>query len=214
MDELKYDVLLCEQDLSGNIDKFMDENVPISDVVFFLGTNKSVFNSLDCAHELDLSKKHQVAVFPMKGIDVTWEDMNSIGLSQDPGIECAPDEFERVCEQLYDYVKTFYNEHPGLFKVKKSIVEEKIIKAKEEIDEKAAIANKRDEEIPVIISKDFNWDAFMALLEYIVESEDLKMFHETKEKEITTIIEKLKSGSLSDADFLVQISQLYTMWFE
>ena len=51
-----YDVLLCEQDLSGNIDEFMDQNVPISDVIFFLGTNKSVFNSVDCAHELNSRK--------------------------------------------------------------------------------------------------------------------------------------------------------------
>jgi len=63
-----------------------------------------------------------------------------------------------------------------------------ITKAKEEYDERAAITKKRDEEI--------------------------NMFHKTKEKEITTLIEKLKSGSLSDADFLVQISQLYIMWFE
>ena len=63
-----------------------------------------------------------------------------------------------------------------------------ITKAKEEYDEKAAIAKKKDEEINI--------------------------FHKTKEKEIITLIEKLKSGSLSDADFLVQISQLYTMWFE
>jgi len=63
-----------------------------------------------------------------------------------------------------------------------------ITKAKEEHDEREAITKKKDEEINI--------------------------FHKTKEKEIITLIEKLKSGSLSDADFLMQISQLYTMWFE
>ena len=65
-----YDVLLCEQDLSGNIDEFMDKNVPISDIIFFLGTNKSIFNSVDCANELEISRKYEVPVLSLKGTDV------------------------------------------------------------------------------------------------------------------------------------------------
>ncbi len=200
-----YDVFLCEQDLSGNIDQFMDENVPISDVVFFLGTNKSVFNSPDCAHELELSEKHKVPVYPMRGTDVTWSDMNSIGLSQDPGMDYTPQNFENVCEQLYEHIKKFYKEYPGLFKVKKSVVEEKLAKDKKIQEEKVAKFKKMDEEIAAILPKDFSWEAFMAVLEYLVDSEDLKNFHKSKEREIINLVKNLKNGSLSDADFLAEV---------
>ncbi len=184
-----YDVLLCEQDLSGNIDEFMDQNVPISDVIFFLGTNKSVFNSIDCAHELELSRKYEVPVLSLKGTDVSWPDIISLGLKQDPGIDYNPQEFLRVCEQIYEYVKQLHKDHP-LYKIKKV----------EEAEETAAI--------PTTI----NWDSFIGMLEEIIESERLRQFHESKKNEISTLISQLKSGTINDANFMMQVSQLYSQW--
>ena len=184
-----YDVLLCEQDLSGNIDDFMDKNVPISDVVFFLGTNKSVFNSVDCAHELELSNKYKVPILSMKGNDVSWADMISIGLQQEPGINYSPQEFERVCEQLYEYVNQFHKEHQ-LYKIKKL----------EETEETIAIPTTID------------WDTFIGILEDIVESDRLRQFHESKKNEIVGFLTQLKNGSIDDANFIMQISQLYSQW--
>jgi hypothetical protein len=184
-----YDVLLCEQDLSGNIDDFMDQNVPISDVVFFLGTNKSVFNSVDCTHELELSEKHKVPVLPMKGTDVSWEDINSVGLSQPPGIVYDPQDFERVCEQIYEYVKQFYAQN-RIFKVKR----------KEEI------------EITIALPTEIDWDIFIGMVEKILESDRLRQFHANKKNELAGLISQLKSGTIDDANFIMQISQLYSQW--
>jgi hypothetical protein len=191
-------VLPCEQDLSGNIDKFMDENVPISDVVFFLGTNKSVFNSPDCAHELELSENYQISVFPMKGMDVTWQDMSSIGFSQDPGIEYSPEDFERVCEQLYEYTKKFYNEHSGLFKIKTTELQEAV---------KPSIMEKKTIDV-------LKWEDFYNILEHMVESEDLRLFHERNSSSLTNLVKQMQSGSLDDANFMIQVCQLYLHWFQ
>jgi len=184
-----YDVLLCEQDLSGNIDEFMDKNVPISDIVFFLGTNKSVFNSVDCAHELELSRKYKIPILSMKGTDVSWVDITSINLKQDPGIDYNPQEFLKVCEQIYENIKQFHKDHP-LYKIKKV----------EEAD------------VSTTLPTTINWNTYMGLLEEIVESDRLRQFHESKKNEIVTLISQLKSGSINDAYFMMQVSQLYSQW--
>ncbi|MFX1499909.1 MAG: leucine-rich repeat domain-containing protein, partial [Promethearchaeota archaeon] len=184
-----YDVLLCEQDLSGNIDDFMDQNVPISDVVFFLGTNKSVFNSVDCVHELELSRKYCVPVLPMKGTDVSWQDITTTGLSQHPGIEYNPQEFERLCEQIYEYVKKLYVEQ-RIFKIKK--VEEK--------------------ETTIMVPTEIDWDTFINMLEEILDSDRIRQFHSSRKNDLANLITNLKSGTLDDANFMMQFSQLYAQW--
>ncbi|TFH29925.1 MAG: leucine-rich repeat domain-containing protein [Promethearchaeota archaeon] len=190
-----YKVFLCEQDLSGNIDDFMDKNVPISDIVFFLGSKKSVFNSPDCAHELELSKNHTISVFPMKGGDVSWEDMNSIGLYDDPGIIFNPDNFQEMCEQLYENVKKFDQDHSDLYKIKTTELQEEF----------APTAMKKSAQV-------LEWENFYQILEKTVESEDLRIFHKQHTNSLANIVKQLKDGSVNDGDFMVQVLQLYVQW--
>ncbi len=52
----------------------------------------------------------------------------------------------------------------------------------------------------------------MGLLEEIVESDRLRQFHESKKNEIGNLISQLKSGAIDDANFMMQISQLYSQY--
>ncbi|TFF90049.1 MAG: TIR domain-containing protein [Promethearchaeota archaeon] len=82
-----YQAYYCEEDLVGDIDKFMNETIPKCQVLFFFASKKSVFESIDCAHELDLAKRHNIPVYAVKGEDVQWNDIQQIGLNKDRGLE-------------------------------------------------------------------------------------------------------------------------------
>jgi hypothetical protein len=98
---------ICERDLSGNIDGFMDKNVPKSHLVLFIATERSV-NSVDCQYELKLSREYDVQVIPVKAKELDWGDLTKIGLNRELGMECDfSDEgkFKEFCQALYDYIK-------------------------------------------------------------------------------------------------------------
>ncbi len=97
----------CERDLSGNIDTFMDQNIPQSQLILFIGTPRSIA-SRDCQYELKLSKEYNVELIPIKSKELNWADLGKLGLSRELGIECDfsnKEEFLEFLENLYDYIK-------------------------------------------------------------------------------------------------------------
>ena len=99
-----YQAYYCESDLMGNIDDFMNDYLPRSQMVVFIATQKSVFNSPDCAHELDLARKMAIQIIPIKGNDVTWEDLGKIGLDRELGMEFEMENFDGFSQKMYQYV--------------------------------------------------------------------------------------------------------------
>jgi Leucine-rich repeat (LRR) protein len=98
---------LCERDLSGNIDGFMDKFVPKSQLVLFIATPTSV-NSKDCGYELELSREYAVQVVPIKAKELDWGDLAKISLNRELGMECDfgdDEKFNEFCDNLYDYIK-------------------------------------------------------------------------------------------------------------
>ncbi|MBN1215274.1 MAG: hypothetical protein JXA99_07490 [Candidatus Lokiarchaeota archaeon] len=106
--QLEVDIAyLCERDLSGNIDGFMDKNIPNSQIVLFIGTANSV-NSVDCQYELKLSREYNLQIIPVKAKELDWGDLAKIGLARELGIECDfknKEGFMNFCEDLYSYIK-------------------------------------------------------------------------------------------------------------
>ncbi len=103
-------VFFCEEDLAGNIDEWMLDTVQKSQLIIFIGTNKSVFNSVDCANELQLADKFSIPVIPLKGKDVDWPNLAEINLSRELGIEYDTENFDLFCEDLYKYIENFKRE--------------------------------------------------------------------------------------------------------
>jgi Leucine-rich repeat (LRR) protein len=103
-------VFFCEEDLAGNIDEWMLDAVQKCQLILFIGTNKSVFHSVDCANELQLADKFSIPVIPIKGYDVDWPDLAEINLSRELGLEFDKENFDAFCEDLYKYIENFKQE--------------------------------------------------------------------------------------------------------
>ena len=103
-------VFFCEEDLAGNIDKWMLDAVQKCQLILFIGTQKSVFNSPDCANELQLADKFSIPVIPLKGNDIDWPDLAQINLSRELGLEFDKENFDGFCSNLYQYILNFKRE--------------------------------------------------------------------------------------------------------
>ncbi|MBN1801281.1 MAG: hypothetical protein JW891_07225 [Candidatus Lokiarchaeota archaeon] len=103
-------VLFCEEDMSGSIDQWMLDNVQKCQLVLFIGTNKSVFNSVDCANELQLADKFSIPVVPLKGMDIDWQDLAEKNLSRQLGLEYDLDNFGEFCANVYKYIENLKRE--------------------------------------------------------------------------------------------------------
>ncbi|MFW9864721.1 MAG: leucine-rich repeat domain-containing protein [Candidatus Thorarchaeota archaeon] len=99
-----YKVFYCEEDLAGNIDDFMDEKLPKCQLVLFFASNKSIYNSEDCKHELELARKHNIQILPIKGPDIDWKELKELNLSRELGYEFEQEDFVAFCQKLYDYI--------------------------------------------------------------------------------------------------------------
>ena len=104
------EVYFCEEDLAGNIDQWMLDAVQKCQLILFIGTNKSVYNSADCANELQLADKFSIPVIPIKGFDVDWPNLAERNLSRELGLEFDKDNFDAFCEDLYKYIENFKRE--------------------------------------------------------------------------------------------------------
>ncbi|MFX0022306.1 MAG: leucine-rich repeat domain-containing protein [Candidatus Hermodarchaeota archaeon] len=104
------EVYFCEEDLAGNIDEWMLDAVQKCQLLLFIATNKSVFNSVDCANELQLADKFSIPVIPIKGYDVDWSDLAEKNLSRELGLEFNEENFDLFSEELYKYIENFKRE--------------------------------------------------------------------------------------------------------
>ncbi len=103
-------VFFCEEDLAGNIDEWMLDALQKCHLILFVGTQKSVFNSPDCANELQLADKFSIPVIPLKGQDINWPDLAEINLSRELGLEYDKENFNEFFEKLYKYILNFKQE--------------------------------------------------------------------------------------------------------
>jgi hypothetical protein len=160
----------CEKDLVGNIDDFMNFKLPRCQMTIFIATQKSVFNSVDCAHELELSKKLAIQIIPVKSNEVSWENLAEIGLSRELGLEYDTENFERFCQDLTKYIYD-YKRNIDVFedadkitmdKARKKVVEEARVLAVEASTERKSY--KRLREI-LQVTKALPIDRFAKILE-------------------------------------------------
>ncbi|KKL51844.1 hypothetical protein LCGC14_2291420, partial [marine sediment metagenome] len=103
-------VFFCEEDLAGNIDEWMLDAIQKCQLILFIGTQKSVFDSPDCANELQLADKFSIPVIPIKGNEINWPDLAEINLSRELGLEFDKENFDEFCSNLYEYILNFKRE--------------------------------------------------------------------------------------------------------
>ncbi|MBN1802271.1 MAG: hypothetical protein JW891_12240 [Candidatus Lokiarchaeota archaeon] len=96
----------CERDLVSNIDEFMDQYIPKSQLTLFIATPTSI-NSKDCQYELSLSKEYGVEIVPIKSVEVSWAELSKLDLNRALGLEVDfsnKEKFEEFCFSLYNYI--------------------------------------------------------------------------------------------------------------
>ncbi len=115
-----HEVYICEEDVVDDIQEFMAENVPKSQLLLFVATSNS-FASEACRYELSLARKHGIEILPIKGNDIIWEDLKHIDLSEyeqeDLELNTPKEKFEfngknfdDICLKLSEYMKTHESE--------------------------------------------------------------------------------------------------------
>jgi hypothetical protein len=88
----------------------MLDTVQKSQLLLFIATKKSVFDSADCRNELELADKFSIPIIPLKGNDVDWADLAELKLSRELGIEFDKTNFDDFCTDLYEYILNFKQE--------------------------------------------------------------------------------------------------------
>ncbi|MFX1257706.1 MAG: leucine-rich repeat domain-containing protein, partial [Promethearchaeota archaeon] len=97
------------EELKGSIDEWMEETVPKCQLMFFIGTQKSIF-STECTLEILLARQNNIPIIPIKGVDINWEDLANIGFKRGIGFEFEIKNFDKLCKKLYSYIYKFKRE--------------------------------------------------------------------------------------------------------
>ncbi len=127
-----YEILYCERDLTGNIDQFMHENIPKSNLLLFFATKKAVFNSDDCQTEIKLARENDIEIIPIRTDEVDWEDLSNVGLKRELGKD-YDNNFDIFGDSLYDYIKNFKH-NINLFEKEKAKIDKIKFKIKNEYE--------------------------------------------------------------------------------
>jgi len=100
-------VYFCEEQLKGNIDEWMLETVSKSQLLLFIATKESVFESPDCRYELELADKFSIPCIPIKGDDVEWSDLVDLKLARELGKDFQKDNLNNFYKDIYNYIYEF-----------------------------------------------------------------------------------------------------------
>ncbi|MFX1399154.1 MAG: hypothetical protein ACFFAS_19185, partial [Promethearchaeota archaeon] len=177
-----HDAIICETDVVEDIWDFMTKNVPLSHLLLFVATKNSI-KSEACQYELFLANKYNITILPIKGADITWEELKNVELinrqKQQQGsldlsnpkkkFEFNGKNFNNICKKLSAYLKTHESE---LKKAKKKGIERLEITKKAFVDSirsiefKALFKDNLDEFDK--ITKELNNDQ-ITILEYHVK---------------------------------------------
>ena len=145
-------------------------------ILLFFASQKSLFNSVDCAHELDLARQHEIQIIPIKGEDVSWEDLDKLRLNRELGHEFLPDNFDEFVDNIINYIRKL-KKNVDLFDTKEAKID------RERINLKNTITN-------LINSKDFRTKIFNSI-------DGLKeLFEDLNAKKITAMDYFTKSARI------------------
>ncbi len=127
-----------------------EENLDSIDLIIFLATGGSV-SSTESLKVLNLGKERGIDVIPLKGTNIGWVDLATIGLSRELGHEFTPDDFDGFCEKIYDYIQLLKRKQ-NVFKDKSGLVRKEIEKVSLELDSIEAVSI---ELLRIVNSSDF-----------------------------------------------------------
>ncbi|TFF97194.1 MAG: hypothetical protein EU547_04985 [Promethearchaeota archaeon] len=114
----------CQEDLRDHIDVFMNEFIPKSQILIFFASEKSI-KSVDCKHELELAKLHNLPILPVIKESITVSDLSTLNFNYQHKVMYNP-ETQDVCKEvLLFYIQTLKYQREEVEK-KNAIIRENI----------------------------------------------------------------------------------------
>lgn len=93
-EDLVLDFMILEE---GNFDDFMNQTIPLCQLLIFFATKKSISNSIDCRYKLELARKLNIQVITIKEDDVNWEELDTLNLNREYRFDFRELSFKEFC---------------------------------------------------------------------------------------------------------------------
>ncbi len=129
-EEIYPEVFYSEKYMVGDMEESMVKNIEESQIILFIATQASLASG-PCQFELETARKLDKEILPLKGTDVTWDELAVKGLAYVKGLDIDLENFEQFCADLYDYIKK-YKREINLFEKEQATLDKKILKLKED----------------------------------------------------------------------------------
>jgi len=109
-------VYYCEKDISFDIDQWMNQTIPKCQILLFIATESSL-NSKDCARELQIARKNELSIIPVKGKNLHWSDLSTIKLERQFGFEFDKEIVYEFKKNIFAYISKFKEDLDKLLKL-------------------------------------------------------------------------------------------------
>ncbi|MBD3351210.1 MAG: hypothetical protein GF364_06965 [Candidatus Lokiarchaeota archaeon] len=100
----------CERDLRYNIDKWMEETIPLSLIFIFIFTKKSVREGGDCMKEIGLARQIGIPMIPVKDKGLDWSELPKMNLYKDFRLEFDEEKIKEMKEKLHEFIRNFQDD--------------------------------------------------------------------------------------------------------
>ncbi|MFX1258493.1 MAG: leucine-rich repeat domain-containing protein [Promethearchaeota archaeon] len=86
---------------------FFKENIVKSNLLLFIATENSLKEKSLCIDEIKEVQQKGIHIIPIKSKNVSWDELEKIGLSKILGQEFVFKKFDDFCGNLYNYIKKY-----------------------------------------------------------------------------------------------------------
>ncbi|MBD3350722.1 MAG: hypothetical protein GF364_04460, partial [Candidatus Lokiarchaeota archaeon] len=86
------------------LENFIRQYLPKTHLALFMASNRSVNESTIAKYQLDKIIEADVDIIPVRASDISWSELEKVGLSRKLGIDFIENDFESVCSSLKNYI--------------------------------------------------------------------------------------------------------------
>ena len=119
----------CEEDLSGNIDQFMNETLPQCQYMIFLATEASL-QSNDCQHEIDIAIQQAIPIIVVKDKMINWNQIEKLGIKRKTGVEITSKNIQKNYEKINNLLKNISDQERRVETDKLEYILDKLFRSK------------------------------------------------------------------------------------
>jgi hypothetical protein len=193
-DKKKYRMNNLKQNLKGEKEILEvhingEENISKSQLLLFIATKNST-NDEKCFRELRLANSYGIGIIPIKGADISFNDLSKIDLGgyyqlkNKLGFEFDGTHCKKFCNELYEHIKK-YKREVNVFKRELS---ESIESEQRQIEKQ--------------------WETIKLIWEKFIESNEFQVNIEKNSELFKKLLKKLKSEQITPTEYFIKWSRI------